>query len=252
MDMETLKLIWLNLSFYILFLVFSLVYIPSMIMGVAVARPFSSHAATMRRFRTVIAWYGRTIVSVLPFPLVRVRFEDMRGDSGPGPWLFAGNHRSLSDPFLMGMLPVDGVELMKRWPLKIPVIGFLARLAKYPCPELMTPEEFVSEAVQIVAQGISIISFPEGTRTRTGEMGPFHSGIFRVALETRVPIVPFCVHGNAKIPRPGSLLLRPGVLGLRLMPVLKWEEYKDLTAFQLKNKVRDLVRAELEVLEGKG
>ena len=103
----------------------------------------------------------------------------------------------------------------------------------------------------MLADGVSLIVFPEGTRTRTLEMGPFHGSLFRLALETKAPIIPLCISGNERIPPRGSMVLRPGVIVLRQLPALTWDHYKDLSAFQLKNKVRDLIAHELDVMEGR-
>lgn len=94
-----------------------------------------------------------------------------------------------------------------------------------------------------------MIAFPEGTRTRTMEVGPFHGTLFRLALETRAPILPLCILGSERVPPRGTMVLNPGPVVLRSLPPVTWDEYKDLTAFQLKNKVRELIARELVVME---
>jgi 1-acyl-sn-glycerol-3-phosphate acyltransferase len=61
-----------------------------------------------------------------------------------------------------------------------------------------------------LAQGRSILGFPEGTRTRNGRVGPFKSGLFVVARDLGVPIVPIAVCGMWDVMRKGSVMLRPG------------------------------------------
>lgn len=61
-----------------------------------------------------------------------------------------------------------------------------------------------------IDDGRSILAFPEGTRTRTGRVGPFRKGIFYIARNLGVPIVPVAVTGAFDLMRPGSLVLRPG------------------------------------------
>ncbi len=80
-------------------------------------------------------------------------------------------------------------------------------------------------------------------------MGSFHGAAFRLALETKAPVVPLCITGNENIPPKGSLLLRPGTIRVRRLPAITWDEYKDLNAFAFKNRVWHIIDKELSVME---
>ena len=247
-----LKKLTLNLTFYPLLVVFSLVAVPVLALFIAVQAPFVGHRRAMQLFRRAIRWYGRGVIYVLPFPWVRVRFEDHSRGAVPQPCLVICNHRSASDPFLMGALPFhNGVQVVNKWPFRLPLWGPMARWAGYLSINQMKPEEFFARASALLREGISLLAFPEGTRARSLELGPFHGSMFRVALETRTPILPLCISGNEAIPPRGTMLLNPGRIVLRSLPPLAWEDYRDLTAFQLKNKVRDLISRELAAMEGR-
>lgn len=60
-----------------------------------------------------------------------------------------------------------------------------------------------------VARGHSILGFPEGHRTLTGEVGRFHDGLFRIAIEQGVPVVPVAVTGLYEVLHKGSLIIHP-------------------------------------------
>jgi 1-acyl-sn-glycerol-3-phosphate acyltransferase len=60
------------------------------------------------------------------------------------------------------------------------------------------------------ARGHSLLVFPEGTRTVTGRLGEFQSGVFRIAVDLQAPIIPVTVTGMYRVMRKGSLLIRPG------------------------------------------
>lgn len=252
-DMITfLKRLFLNLSFYSLLIPFSLSAVPVLALFIAVQAPFVGHRRAMQLFRMAIRWYGRGVIYVLPFPWVRVRFEDHSRGAIPQPCLVICNHRSASDPFLMGALPFyNGVQIVNKWPFKLPLWGPMARWAGYLSINDMEPGEFFRRASALLRDGISLLAFPEGTRARSVEMGPFHGAMFRLALETGTPILPLCISGNEAIPPRGTLLLNPGRIVLRCLPPVTRDEYRDLTAFQLKNKVRDLISRELAVMEGR-
>lgn len=245
-----LKKLVLNLSFYTLLIPFSLVAVPVLALFIAVQAPFVGHLGAMRLFRRAIRWYGFVVIYLLPRPLVRVRFENHSGGPIPDPSIVICNHRSSSDPFLMAVLPLDqAVQVVNTWPFRLPLWGPMAKWAGYLGVNDMPVEEFFGRASAMLKQGVSVIAFPEGTRTRTMEVGPFHGTLFRLALETRAPILPLCILGSERVPPRGTMVLNPGPVVLRSLPPVTWDQYKDLTAFQLKNKVRELIARELVVME---
>jgi 1-acyl-sn-glycerol-3-phosphate acyltransferase len=248
---ETVKLLWLNATFYVLFLLFSLAAIPLLSLAVAVSRPFSTHRDAMRRFRRAISWYGMVIIRVLPYPLVRVAYEDLAPESPPGPYIFVCNHRSSSDPFLMACLPYECAQVVNDWPFRLPVLGWFAGWAGYLSVTEMPFAEFSRKAIALLDQGVCVIAFPEGTRSGSRKMGQFHGSIFRVALKARRPIVPLCISGNENVPRRGSLLLRPATVRVQKLPAFEWEAYKDMSPFKLKNLARGIIARHLDALEGK-
>jgi 1-acyl-sn-glycerol-3-phosphate acyltransferase len=245
-----LKLLCLNVSFYILLVLFSLIAVPLLALFIAVQAPFAGHRRAMRLFRMAIRWYGLVVIYLLPQPFVRVRFENHSGGAIPDPCIVICNHRSSSDPFLMAVLPLDqAVQVVNTWPFRLPLWGPMAKWAGYLGVNDMPVEEFFNRASALLREGVSVIAFPEGTRTRTMEVGPFHGTLFRLALETKAPILPLCILGSECAPPRGTMVLRPGPVVLRSLPAVTWEEYRDYSAFQLKNKVRDMMIRELTVME---
>jgi len=180
--MNTFKLIYLNTVFYLFFFLFSAVSIPLFTLFVAFMSIFLSHRRTMKRFRRAISWYGTVVIRVLPFPFVRICYKDCGDDDIAGPYIFICNHQSASDPFLIACLPYEVVQVVNIWPFRIPVLGRFARWAGYLSVNEMPFDEFSRKSIELLRQGVSIVSFPEGTRSGSKMMGPFHGSIFRVAL----------------------------------------------------------------------
>ncbi len=245
---DRLKLYLLNLYFYTFFILLSSIVIPILTLLVAVSRLFLSHRMTMQRFRRAISWYGK-IITAIPYPFIRLRYEDHAKNGPGGPYIFVSNHRAASDAFLMCVLPHECVQIVNVWPFRIPVLGLYARFSGYLNIRMMSHEQFIKKATRLLSDATSIIFFPEGTRSASGKMGSFHGAAFRLALETKAPVVPICITGNENIPPKGSLLLRPGTIRVRRLPAITWEEYKDLNAFALKNRVWHVIDAELSVME---
>ncbi|MDZ4199013.1 MAG: lysophospholipid acyltransferase family protein, partial [Kiritimatiellia bacterium] len=160
--------------------------------------------------------------------------------------------RSSSDPFLMACLPGEGIQWVKSWPFRLPILGLFARGSGYLSVYEMSKEELLAKSVKELRDGCSIIVFPEGTRSVSREMGSFHGLVFRLALQTGAPIVPVCLSGSEDKPRRGSLALHPGRIRVKVLPALKSSEYMEWSSFHLKQEVRERIRRELDRMEGVG
>jgi 1-acyl-sn-glycerol-3-phosphate acyltransferase len=246
--LNRVKLFLLNLYFYTFFLLCSAIAIPALTLGVAISRIFMSHRRTMKRFRRAISWYGKIITSI-PYPFIKLRYEDRGKNGAEEPFIFVCNHRAASDAFLMCVLPHEVVQIVNIWPFKIPVLGLYAKLSGYLNIRMMSHEQFIAQATKLLTDRVSIIFFPEGTRSTSRTMGSFHGAAFRLALESKAAVVPLCITGNENIPPKGSLLLRPGTIRVRRLQAIPWDEYKDLTAFAFKNRVWHIIDKELSVME---
>jgi 1-acyl-sn-glycerol-3-phosphate acyltransferase len=149
----------------------------------------------------------------------------------------------------MGILPYELVQIVNVWPFRIPVLGFYAKLAGYLNIRMMHPDQFMEQASKLLKDGVSIVFFPEGTRSTSGKMGNFHGSAFRLALSSKASIVPLCLSGSEYTPPKGSPLLHPGIVRVRSLPSIHFDEYKDLTAFALKNRVWKIIDHELSTME---
>ncbi|MDP3112650.1 MAG: lysophospholipid acyltransferase family protein [Thermodesulfovibrionales bacterium] len=255
----------MNLYFYTFFILFSIMVIPALTLFVAFLAIFIPHRYAMKRFRRAISWYGR-VMTLIPFPLIKIHYEDHSKNNSlgcphsggfaeenesyrPGPYIFVSNHRSSSDPFLMCVLPHEAIQIVNVWPFNIPVLGIYARLAGYLNVNQMPSGLFFDRALKLLQEKVSIIFFPEGTRSGGKEMGNFHGSAFRLALQAQAPIVPICISGDENIPPKGSLLLRPGTIRVRRLPAILWDDYKDMNVFLLKNRVREIISRELSLME---
>jgi len=249
--MKLFKLLWLNITFYILLVLFTFTAIPLIFLFIGCQVPFSPRRRIMRLTRQAIVWYGSIVIFKLPLPLVRVRYEDHTGGRRPIPSIVVCNHKSSSDPFLMAALPVgEFIQIVNKWPFRLPVWGFGARMANYLSINEMPVEEFFRQAGSLLKDGVSLVAFPEGTRARSREIGQFHGTLFRLAIAEKTPIIPVCICGNEHTPPRGTMLLHPAVVRVRQLPALAWDDFKDMNPFQLKNHVRNIIARELDVMEG--
>lgn len=237
----------LSLYCYAMIIVVSALAIPLMTIGVALRAPFVSHRTAMGYFRRAIRGYGKLVTSI-PYPLIKLRYEDHSSpDDRPGAYIFVCNHRAASDAYLMCVLPEELVQIVNVWPFKIPIIGQFAWAAGYLNVRRMGHEEFIRRASRLLSEGVSIVFFPEGTRSGSRVMGNFHGAFARLALHCGAPIVPVCISGNEDTPRKGSLVLKPTTVRVRRLAAIS--DYGELSVFTLKNKVRDTIQHELDLME---
>lgn len=248
--MDKFKVFLLNLWFLPMYMLVNGTVIPLFVLVMLVWRPFTDHRGAMRLLRRLIRWYGRCVVAV-PWPWARV---ELSGAGWPEhrrePCLFVCNHRSSSDPYLISFVTCELVQVINKWPFKLPVLGMVARGAGYLSIREMPPEEFYERSIALLRDGCSLVAFPEGTRSGGKAMGPFHSTVFRMAQQAGIPIVPICISGNERSPPRGTMVIRPAVVQLRMLAPVRAEEYQGMTPFHLKTHIRGLIAAELERMEG--
>jgi 1-acyl-sn-glycerol-3-phosphate acyltransferase len=240
-------LILLNVQFWPLALLVTLLFL---IVGVPYVTAFDllfrNRRRTLRLFRRTISRYGAVILKC-GWPFVRVRFVD-HAPADPPPFVFVANHLSSSDPFLMACLPFECIQVLNNWPARIPVLGFFSLLAGYLKVREMPIEDYIQAGSKLLAEGTSIIAFPEGTRSRSRQMGPFHGSTFRLAQHHGAKIVPLAISGNENIPKRGSLLLRPGLIVVTKLPAISPIEYAGMNAYKLKNRIHDIIQRNLDGL----
>ena len=238
---------FLNLLFWPLFFLHTLVGIPVMASLVAIPAPFRTHRRSMRAFRLMIARYGQLVLASMA-PFVRI-FCERPAEPLPQPCIYICNHRSGSDPFLMAKLPGEIVQVVNAWPFRLPILGWFAKWSGYLSVREMPFGAFLKTAAHRLEQGVCIAGFPEGTRSGEGPMGPFHSALFRVALDTGVPIIPVCISGNERIPPKGSWWLNPGRIQIRMLAPVPVDTYREWSPFTFKNRIREIIENELTRME---
>lgn len=159
--------------------------------------------------------------------------------------VFICNHVTNLDPAaLFFKLPRVAVILKKELG-RIPLLGYVMKLGSFIYVDRAVSNsrhKAMEDAVSTLRSGISLLIFPEGTRSRTGRMLPFSPGAFTMAIEAGVPIVPITIEGARELMPPGTLRIKPGRLKLTFLDPV---DTAGLTAND-RQALMDLVRGRME------
>jgi 1-acyl-sn-glycerol-3-phosphate acyltransferase len=131
-------------------------------------------------------------------------------------FVFMSNHQSHLDiPILYWSLPVKTLRMVAKAELfRVPIWGRAMReggMIEVDRSNRRQAIESLRRAGDALADGVSIFIAPEGTRSRTGELGPLKKGGFHLALETNTPIIPVTISGSFHILPPETIRMRRGV-----------------------------------------
>lgn len=161
------------------------------------------------------------------FRLARIRVETVGLEHVPAhtSCIFMSNHVSnLDPPALLPRIPGRTSAFLKRSLMKIPVLGYGLMLGEFVPVDrdgrVESAIESVAVAKRVLARGLHITTFVEGTRSRDGRLLPFKKGPFYLAMETGAPCIPVSIYGTETMMRKGSLRVRPGTAFITFHPPL--------------------------------
>jgi 1-acyl-sn-glycerol-3-phosphate acyltransferase len=200
----------------------------------------------MRRWSKDNLWLSRA----------RVEIEGLQNIDPTGPQILIANHSGLHDILsLSACLPIQFRWIAKKSLFRVPFMGWHMRRAGYIAIDRENPREAarsIMEAAKEIQSGVSAIAFPEGTRSRIGNLNKFHSGAFSLALRTGVPLVPVTLEGSCRVILPKTLQVNPGVIiRIKIDSPIDLSSYSRADKHRLMEDVFHIMNLNLETLSSR-
>ena len=158
------------------------------------------------------------------------------------------NHQSLLDILLLSKLPREMKWIAKESLFKVPWVGWIFRISGDISVRRGDSESggaALAKARRYLERGMSVMIFPEGTRSVSAKLLPFKSGAFRPPIEAGVPILPVAVHGTASGMPKGNPWVRPCRAYARILEPIPTEGLRLEDTGMLKGEVRRRIAAAL-------
>ena len=161
------------------------------------------------------------------------------------PYVFMANHASTIDIWALFLAIPRRVRMIAKKQLaRIPILGWVMWAGRFIFIDRqngVAARRSIDEACQRIHNGESVLIFPEGTRTRDGDLGVFKKGGFHLATKAGVPIVPVALRGTRELMPRGSLLLRSGTITVVLGEPIPTQGLSDEDRTTLSERVRSVV-----------
>lgn len=163
-----------------------------------------------------------------------------------GPVLYVSNHQSNFDiPIFISYVDRPKGFIAKSETAKMPFVVSWMRQMR--CvfmnrKDIRQSVEAIGQGVKYIKEGYSMVIFPEGTRSSSGEVGEFKAGSFKLALKSGASVVPVVISGSKDIMEKGSLIIKPAKVKVKILEPVNVKELSKEEAKLLHSKVEQLIR----------
>ncbi len=177
---------------------------------------------------------------------------DVEGEAPPDidrtGYVVVANHESMADPFLLCYLPFDMRFVAKEELFKPPVVGWAMKWGgDIPLRrgEGESVRAMFDECERSLAGGISVMMFPEGTRSRDSEVLPFKDGAFSLAIRAQVPVLPIALAGTREMRPKGSRWFGEAHARAKMLPPIPTRGLGEGDVGLVRDQAREAIRAAL-------
>ena len=181
---------------------------------------------------------------------IKVRAKGQENIDASVPRIYVTNHQSYFDIFaLLANINVDFKFIVKQELMKIPLFGFTMRKAGYigiEREDMRKALKSINVAARKVKGGVSILIFPEGTRSTDGRLQSFKKGGLHLAYKSGCDIVPVNITNSYRIVPKGSLKINKGSIDMQIGKPISVKGYNRKNISKLMDCVRDAMLRQME------
>jgi len=234
----------LSLLFWLFVVVSSIALFPVAVIIWAATVLFDRKLVILHRFTC----FWASLYSWLN-PVWRVHIEGRRHIRPGVAYVMVANHQSLLDILVLFRLFAHFKWVSKIENFRVPAIGWnmsLNRYIKLRRGDRKSVERMLQACEHTIAQGNSIMMFPEGTRSPDGRLRAFKQGAFLLAQRTGAPVLPIIVHGTSQaLPKRGFVLQGRHQIRIRVLKEIPYATFADKPVDAFMAEVRELIASEL-------
>lgn len=170
-------------------------------------------------------------------------------------YVIISNHQSILDIILLTNLWYRFKWISKIENTKVPILGWYLRMADYITVDRInekSKEEMLVNSYKCLKRGISLMIFPEGTRSRDGEIGIFKRGAFELAIQADVPILPILIDGTGGVlPKHGLVFSSGHHARVRVLDPVQPSSFNTKDPYELAVRFNSNMTSELKQLRAK-
>lgn len=196
-----------------------------------------------RMLASKIVYYWSKII-LGSIPLWKYEISGLENIEKNKTYIIVANHQSLADILFMNLLNINFKYVAKIELFKIPIFGQTLRLVGY-IPLKRGNKESIEKCIlktkEWLRKDVSILFFPEGTRSKTGEIGKFKSGAFRMAKEEKINILPVTICGTKDLIAKHSWKANKAFVKMVVQKPIQYSEIEYTEYDKIKDDVRSMI-----------
>jgi len=206
------------------------------------------------RERIITHWLlvYQSLIFTRLMPIWKVSVEGRNKAKRNTTYVVIANHQSILDILLLNCLRYKFKWISKIENTKVPLLGWYLRMADYITVNRGDDEskaEMLEKSYHCLKSGISIMIFPEGTRSRDKEIGFYKRGAFQLAIQANVPLLPVIIDGTGGIlPKHGIIFKGGNNIKIRVLDPLLPESFGSDDPDLLAQKIQSVMANELKLL----
>ncbi len=244
--MKSSPSIWLRLYPLWMWLVYVPTAVLATLLGALIAIPLAILVSPRLANLHVAVNWGRMLTRMVP---VKVELEGLEQIDPNRSYVVVANHQSQIDiPVVYGYSGLDLRWVAKAEVGRIPFLAAGCRAIGHIFIDRSNPEQArqaINRAVERLEPGTGLMFFPEGTRSRSGELQSFKKGAFRVAVDQQLPVLPVSVTGTREVLPAYTLRLRPGRVKVRFHDPVATEGMGVEQVGELRRRVHGIIESGL-------